>query len=101
MKKHEETFASVTGESSIRRTVMLESAPATPPAQRAPTCDEKIGMAWWNSLSRPERRAALVVAEAKLGRDVSAADAWAVWKLTNAGNNRLRGPPSNPGVEQK
>jgi hypothetical protein len=53
-----------------------------PPTRREPSADEKMGMAWWNHMSRPERQAALDAAAAKLGGDPSAADAWATWKAS-------------------
>jgi hypothetical protein len=54
------------------------------PAQRTPTADEKMGIAWWNQMSIPERSAALDAADSKLGHDPSAADAWATWKSSGS-----------------
>jgi hypothetical protein len=60
----------------------------SPSAQREPSADEKMGMAWWNNMNRRERRAALDDDAAKLGGDPSVADAWAAWK-SSAFTSRL------------
>jgi len=60
------------------------SFPLGASSDRLPTQDEALGMAWWNALSRPERTCVLQAAERALGRTVSVADAWLVWKRTTA-----------------
>jgi hypothetical protein len=56
---------------------------------RLSPADEKLGMAWWQALSRGERSGVLQATEARLARDVSVADAWLVWQRRNgaAGQN--------------
>jgi hypothetical protein len=52
---------------------------------RAPTEDERLGMAWWNGLTEVAR--IFWLEQASVGGrlwDVSAADAWATYKESNA-----------------
>lgn len=55
--------------------------------ERQPTDDERMGMIWYNGLTRHERSTVLAAADKVLGksgkseRDASApADAWLLWK---------------------
>jgi len=61
------------------------SLPAPSLSNRLPPQDETLGLAWWNALSWSERACALQAAENALGRAVSVADAWLIWKRTTAG----------------
>lgn len=56
-----------------------DGLPNVKPEKRPPTADELAGIAWWNSLSEPERATALKAAGWKSGGTFtpSAADAWA------------------------
>lgn len=43
-----------------------------------PTPKEAEGIAWWNAMTPPERRAAIDQAEQALRRSASIADAWII-----------------------
>lgn len=48
-----------------------------PPGGREPTPSERAGMAWWNAMTEPQRRAWLERADT-----AQPAEAWAVYQLT-------------------
>ena len=44
------------------------------------TANEALGMTWWNGMTRFERSLVSRQAEQILGRHVSAADCWDLWR---------------------
>ena len=62
-------------------------------SERAPTADEAMGMAWWNSMSEGDRS----VWAAKAGNTGIVADAWETFK-TGKSNTRTTIFPARPGL---